>query len=1001
MLCTLPHCSTKAAMESITIDARSRDSLPGTISEPATTADTREVVSRGGTRRIVPANKYEVSSLLHEADMLHDADMTQLTKANPDNTPDDTASAPSTSHPANEAAWNVFQQLDRDGSGMLDVTEFGKLAELLGLKMSRRELHRTFRKLDGDAAQGEVPDGEIGFEAFCYWFNPKKEAQRRENRVRVLELFQEVDMDDSGALDKEEIGLLMRKAQGKLKLIAPAFDLDTDWEKMGKTTADCVTFHHFELWWKERTGVVEVDIPVLPESMVAKISEVGERVERRNRKLKGDNTKQAVGQCRRPDKRLGADLWDFLRPRLKLIVQMQTQWGGIHQLYPSNAESLYNESPLPKNIRHPNSAFSCYWDLTQIVMLSFVGVTVPMRSCFFIEVDNFSAGFFIDLIVDVYFICDLFLSFRTAYWDANGLLEANLKRIAVTYMKGWFIIDLTSSLPLQYVMLIANAGKEKSSNPGETDSSAAVRTLKAFRLLRMMKLLRLRKMLSIFKKYQDFMSTYMRLVALLLGIMFMMHLLSCFFYLGGSYDQKIEHTGHVVKGWVARQEGWGETRNETRLVDLNTRWITSLVHSLAPIDFAETATEQYVSVLCTLSIGVIFGTIASVMTQIGSMVQSNQSEMTSKLQSLKEWMTERDIPKPNQTKVISYFHELWMMTGVMNEEDILSKLPPAMEGEISRTLYADVISSVPIFKNLSDEIITAICRVVVPCIATKEQRIFTEGEPGEEMYFLIKGEIEVSVKQGSHLGDGHRRLGFLGAGAFFGELPVLSDGRSGTMFRTRSARAMTACRLCFITRKLLRPLCRQYTELHVRLLRFRRMGSGMKKTQIDSMMGKMDSGTVSKMKEVKKAPERVLRKTSLLRHGTDALGSAIIKPTTLEPSESLVEPAGEHLAASSEHKEHHAEAAGSRGDDGASGADDPGSIEEQLPAPSAAVAKLLRECNSLSQDDRDSLMEHIGVHRHAPPLSGNMDNYATKDDMVTMHAMLKKMKTQLTILLED
>ena len=117
------------------------------------------------------------------------------------------------------------------------------------------------------------------------------------------------------------------------------------------------------------------------------------------------------------------------------------------------------------------------------------------------------------------------------------------------------------------------------------------------------------------------------------------------------------------------------------------------------------------------------------------------------------------------------------------------------------------------------------------------------GEPGEEMYFLIKGEIEVSVKQGSHLGDGHRRLGFLGAGdtrdartqclqavslsmqvtgpwqasvclsdfelsavslfpphltpkpltgAFFGELPVLSDGRSGTMFRTRSV-----CSCCF------------------------------------------------------------------------------------------------------------------------------------------------------------------------------------------------------------
>ena len=154
-----------------------------------------------------------------------------------------------------EAAWDAFQTLDEDGSGELDMTEFGKLAQMLGLKLTKTQLRSAFKKLDVDAAQGEEKDGLIGFGSFCAWFNRQKEAQRRANRIFVMELFQSFDDDNSGALGIDEIARLVKKSKHKLSLVDPPFNLEEDWKLMTKTSTDEVTFHHFELWWKKRTGV--------------------------------------------------------------------------------------------------------------------------------------------------------------------------------------------------------------------------------------------------------------------------------------------------------------------------------------------------------------------------------------------------------------------------------------------------------------------------------------------------------------------------------------------------------------------------------------------------------------------------------------------------------------------------------------------------------------------------------------------------------------------------
>ena len=51
--------------------------------------------------------------------------------------------------------------------------------------------------------------------------------------------------------------------------------------------------------------------------------------------------------------------------------------------------------------------------MAQVLLLMYVLISVPLRLAFSIDAECGTPGFFIDLCVDVYFICDIFFNFRT------------------------------------------------------------------------------------------------------------------------------------------------------------------------------------------------------------------------------------------------------------------------------------------------------------------------------------------------------------------------------------------------------------------------------------------------------------------------------------------------------------------------------------------------------------------------------------------------------------
>ena len=180
---------------------------------------------------------------------------------------------------------------------------------------------------------------------------------------------------------------------------------------------------------------------------------------------------------------------------------------------------------------------------------------------------------------------------------------------------------------------------------------------------------------------------------------------------------------------------------------------------LNPLENCETTAEKNFGIFAELTRDMILGLIASLMTAIQLAMATTDAEVATKLKGLKQWLELKGIPKSQQAKTMEFFNELWASQPI-DPEEMFRQMPPAMHLNISTFMYRRFLSSVPLFRTLSEEVIAALCKSVVPLVALKGQEIIKEGSAGTEMYMVMSGEVEVMT--------GGQRLGFLAEDAFFG-----------------------------------------------------------------------------------------------------------------------------------------------------------------------------------------------------------------------------------------
>jgi CRP-like cAMP-binding protein len=102
------------------------------------------------------------------------------------------------------------------------------------------------------------------------------------------------------------------------------------------------------------------------------------------------------------------------------------------------------------------------------------------------------------------------------------------------------------------------------------------------------------------------------------------------------------------------------------------------------------------------------------------------------------------------------------------------------------------LRGIPLFSQLNDEALAALAEILLLCHIPAGQIVFAQGDPGDAMYLIENGEVEIGPATLSNVEQAHARLL---AGDFFGEIALLT-GKT----RSTTARAVTNTNLWVLYR---------------------------------------------------------------------------------------------------------------------------------------------------------------------------------------------------------
>ena len=193
------------------------------------------------------------------------------------------------------------------------------------------------------------------------------------------------------------------------------------------------------------------------------------------------------------------------------------------------------------------SKYLAYWDTVTMLAIVFTALVTPYEIAFLPMATSATEPLFIiNRFMDVIFIVDMIITFRMMYTAADGedatMWIADPMRIAVHYLKGWFLLDFVS---------IAISGLDIVGVMEQGSSLSGLRVLRILRAARLIKLVRLLRASRILKRWEtriavDYSS--LEMMKCLLSLLLSSHWFGCVWTLQANLM-----TDSVLDSWLGER----------------------------------------------------------------------------------------------------------------------------------------------------------------------------------------------------------------------------------------------------------------------------------------------------------------------------------------------------------------------------------------------------------------------------------------------------------------
>eukprot|EP00753_Platysulcus_tardus_P007525 PLAT15255.1.p1 GENE.PLAT15255.1~~PLAT15255.1.p1 ORF type:complete len:1169 (+),score=526.22 PLAT15255.1:143-3649(+) len=410
----------------------------------------------------------------------------------------------------------------------------------------------------------------------------------------------------------------------------------------------------------------------------------------------------------------------------------------------------------------PDSPFRSTWDICTLLLVLYIGVTTPIRIAY--EPEESYADFVLDWMINAYFAIDIVLNFFTAI-KTDGEYITNKRAIGIAYVRGWFFIDLVSTVPLEAFWDV---------------TGAALQLNRLVRLVRLFKLLRVLRMVRIFKRLEEsvsFSPSMVRVLKFFIIMMFVWHWIACAYWFAAVDSEVIVWLRDVYNFWVPPPE--------LRQSPLSEQYTMSFFWAIMTTQGVGRDIEPNSALEYTFSILIItLGTTMYVFIVSSFTSTLDGMDMTARMHQqrlgrVKDYLSRVRVTSDLENRIMEFYRYMFSNhQGVMAEDGIFFDLHDKLKLELHVVLRMHALQALPLFDCVKNpRCLLDLIECMTPIVFLPNEIVLRQGDSGNCMYIIKRGGVDV-IKDGSWVAH-------VGEGGAFGERALLTNTpRNATILAT-------------------------------------------------------------------------------------------------------------------------------------------------------------------------------------------------------------------------
>ncbi|CAN1218553.1 Potassium channel KAT3 [Linum perenne] len=360
----------------------------------------------------------------------------------------------------------------------------------------------------------------------------------------------------------------------------------------------------------------------------------------------------------------------------------------------------------------------------------------------------------IDLAVDAFFAIDIVLTFFVAYLDTTTyLLVDDHRKIATRYLtKPWFVMDVASTLPFQFIYRIFT---------GRMNHEGVFGFLNLLRLWRLRRVSQLFTRLEKDTRFSYFWTRYLKLIGVTL---LAVHSAGCFYYWLAYHHPVQDETwiGTEVDNFKERSIWLGYTYS------LYWSIVTLTTVGYGDLHAVNTGEKIFNMIYMLFNIGLTAYLIGN-MTNLVVHSAVRTFAMRDAINEILRYGTKNRLPEGLKEQMLAHM-QLKFKTAELKQEEVLEDLPKAIRSSIAQHLFRNTVEKAYLFKGISEDLVTQLVSEMKAEYFPPKVEIILQNEIPTDFYVLISGAVFLSK---------------LGAADMAGEIGVLFNVPQPYTVRTK------------------------------------------------------------------------------------------------------------------------------------------------------------------------------------------------------------------------